>query len=557
MRGRILVIALAAVAVAIAFTASKDSAKPPAGDRAARTATPAPGSVRVSFLYSPEKEPLIAPLVRRFNAERHTSGGKPVFIDAKVVSSGDVETGIARGRLHPVLWSPASSLWGRLLNYESDDLLVGDRNPSIVRTPLVIAMWKRLADAYGYPRRPLGFGELSRLATGGWAAAGKPAFGRFKYVHTNPDVSTSGLSAVAASYYAAVGKKEGLVPGDVARGRAKVRQLERSIIHYGDTTLFIEQEMLKRGLGYASAAAMEETTLIDFNRKAGDGEHLVAIYPREGTFYSDSPLITLKGGWVTAQQRRAAAVFGAFLARVITPEVAGAQGFRPADEQQAPAGLVTAANGVDPEQPRIVLSPPDPKVLHEIKVAWRADRKPANVLLVLDNSASMSEEGRLTHARAGLKAFFHEATRRDRVGLMKFSHESRLLVPIAPMSRNRRKLDEAADAIRPEEDTHLRDAIADAMEDVGAHAAPDAINAVVVLTDGADNGSSLNEDQLVQQLEQQPRKETGQIRVFTIAYGGEPNQDELSRYSAATGGRSYSGDQSDVESIYRQISSFF
>ena len=106
MRGRILVIALAAVAVAIAFTASKDDTKPPA-NQAARSATPPPGSVPVSFMYSPEKQALIAPLVRRFNAERHTSGGRPVFIDAKVVSSGEVESETARRRMRPVLWSPA------------------------------------------------------------------------------------------------------------------------------------------------------------------------------------------------------------------------------------------------------------------------------------------------------------------------------------------------------------------------------------------------------------------------------------------------------------------
>jgi Ca-activated chloride channel homolog len=153
--------------------------------------------------------------------------------------------------------------------------LVADENPSIVRTPLVIAMWKRLADAYGYPDRPLGYKELAELATGGWAVAGKPQFGAFKYVHTNPDFSTSGLSAVAASYYAAVGKREGLTAADVARGRPQVRRLEESIVHYGDTTLFISDEMRKRGLGYASAAAMEETTLIDFNRRAKDGERLV------------------------------------------------------------------------------------------------------------------------------------------------------------------------------------------------------------------------------------------------------------------------------------------
>ena len=141
MRARLVVIVLAAVAVAIAFTASRDDAKPPS-DRAARTATPAPGSIRLDFRYSPEKAELMQSLVERFNDSRTISDGRPVFIAGRSQSSGEVEDLIARERLKPELWSPASSLWGRLLNFESDKLLVANRNPSIVRTPLVIAMWE-------------------------------------------------------------------------------------------------------------------------------------------------------------------------------------------------------------------------------------------------------------------------------------------------------------------------------------------------------------------------------------------------------------------------------
>ena len=272
MRGRMLIIGLALAAVAIAFVASAggDPERPATPGATATPAARVPAdALKLALVYSPEKEALLAPLIKRFNAEQHKSAGHTIVIDAKIVASGDAETQIAQGKLRPALWSPASSFWGRLLNYESDRRLVADENPSIVRTPLVIAMFKQLADAYGYPQRKLGYKELGELATGGWAAVGKPQFGSFKYVHTNPDFSTSGISAVAASYYAAVGKKEGLTEADVARGRPQVQKLERSIVHYGDTTLFIADEMRRRGLGYASAAAMEETTMIDFNRRAG------------------------------------------------------------------------------------------------------------------------------------------------------------------------------------------------------------------------------------------------------------------------------------------------
>ena len=50
-----------------------------------------------------------------------------------------------------------------------------------------------------------------------------------------------GLSAVVAEYYAATGKKEGLTEADVitSAARRRVKDIERSIVHYGDTTLFI------------------------------------------------------------------------------------------------------------------------------------------------------------------------------------------------------------------------------------------------------------------------------------------------------------------------------
>jgi len=559
MRGRLTIIVLAGIAVVIAFVVSgrSDSKPNPKASSAGAAARAPAGALTLTLYYSPEKEKLLVPLVNRFNAEKHTSAGRVVFIDARNKASGDVERQIAQGTLRPVLWSPASSLWGRLLNYEADQRLVADENPSIVRTPLVIAMFKELADAYGYPKRKLGYKELAELATGGWAAVGKPQFGKFKYVHTNPDFSTAGLSAVAASYYAAVGKKEGLTVSDVVRGRPQVQKLERSIVHYGDTTLFIADEMRRGGLGYASAGAMEETTMIDFNRRAGNGARLVAVYPEEGTFFSDNPLITLRGDWVTPEQASAGKVFAAFLAKAVTPEVAGAQGFRPADPNVPPAGRVTAANGVDPEQPARVLRVPEPKVLAKIKATWQADRKPANVMMVFDNSSSMGAENKIKQAKEGLKGFFRQAAPQDRIGLIKFSHEIVPLVGIAPMSTNRKKLLAATDTILPDDDTRVRDATLDGINAVSAHLDKGAINAVVLLTDGDDTSSTHSGYDVLKALERQREKETGQIRVFTIAYGRDPNKAELAAYAKASGGKSYMGGADQIASIYQSISSFF
>src|SRR3954470_3489407 len=260
MRNRLIVLGIAVVVVIVAIVATSGGGDSGGGGGGKVTSAPK-GSVTVDFVYSPEKEKLLVPLIQKFNAEKKQVDGKQVFVQAKIVSSGDAQKQISNGRLKPTVWSPSSSFWGRLATPNSDTGVVADDNPSIVRTPLVIAMWKPMAEKLGWPKKQINFKEIIKLATApnGWASVGAQ-FGPFKYVHTNPDFSTSGAEAVASSYYAFAGKREGLTNADVARAAPSVKKVESSIVHYGDNTLFISDQLKQHGQGYASAVAMEEAT---------------------------------------------------------------------------------------------------------------------------------------------------------------------------------------------------------------------------------------------------------------------------------------------------------
>jgi Ca-activated chloride channel family protein len=546
----IAVIAVAAVAAfAIAKGGGGDGGDGSGGSR------PAKGAVTITFAYSPEKEKLLLPLIDKFNKR-----GGNVFVKGINAASGEAERKIAQGRFQPVVWSPASSLWGRQLNFDADRPYAPDDNPSIVRTPLVIAMWEPMARALGWPKKQIGFPDILRLAQSGkgWAAYGKPEFGAFKLVHTNPDFSTSGLEAVVAEYYSATGKKEGLVEKDVtSAARASVKEIERSIVHYGDTTLFIADQMRKGGPGYASAVAMEEVTLLDFNRDRRGQPKLVALYPKEGTFYSDSPYITLDAPWVSPQERAGAQEFQRFLADEIDADAAGAAGFRPADLKAKPAGRVTAANGADPAKPARVLGLPEPRVLARIKQSWRVDRKPANVLLVLDTSGSMSQENRLENAKQGVATFLREVSPNDRVGLTVFSDQIRPIVPIAPVRTNGPRLRAAVRDLIADGGTAFYDATIEGARTVENLRDREHINAVVVLTDGEDTDSSASVDDVTSALDRGDSQT--RVRVFTIAYsaGAAQSEQALKDIAAAAGGQSYKGDTEDIESVYKSISSFF
>src|SRR5207249_7487649 len=110
-----------------------------------------------------------------------------------------------------------------------------------------------------------------------------------------------------------------------------VKNIERSIVHYSATTTIFKENVRKGGIDYISAVALEEVTLLDLNKNGGMPISLVAIYPKEGTFWHDNPYIILKAPWVTDDQRKAAAQFRDYLLQPENQQKAIKLGFRPAN----------------------------------------------------------------------------------------------------------------------------------------------------------------------------------------------------------------------------------
>jgi Ca-activated chloride channel family protein len=302
---------------------------------------------------------------------------------------------------------------------------------------------------------------------------------------------------------------------------------------------------------------MEEVTMLDFNQTRPAGvDKLVALYPAEGTFYSDDPYLVLNAPWVSAGQKRAAAVFGAWLEKKLTPQLAAKYGFRPGDPNLKPVAPITKANGANPALPTRLLALPEPRVLAKIKAAWHADRKPANVMLVVDTSGSMYEEGKLAQAKRGLQVFLKQLSPRDRVGLTWFNDSIHKAVQIAPFSTNRNLLVRAVDALAADGNTAVYDATSEGVRAVAALSDNSRINAVVVLTDGQDTASHDNLADVISSL-RSGGDETHKVRVFTIAYGASADERALAQIAEAGGGKAYVGDPKSIEKVYIGISSFF
>jgi Ca-activated chloride channel family protein len=519
----LIVIAAAAVAVLVAAAGR--------GDPEARTDKP---ELVLRYLYSPDARPLLVPLIDRFNSQSHPSGGREIRIDGFALTSGEAEAALAAGRERAALWTPASSLWGGLLDYSVSADWVPAENPRLVYSPQVIAIWKSYAEALGWPETKIGWSDILALATSkrGWAARGRPKYGKFKLGHTNPGFSTSGLSAVASEYYAVTGKRSGLSLADVRRPgvRAAVRRIERSIVHYGVTASELTEKMDLYGPPYVHAAYTQETTVRGFDR-------LVRIKPADGTFVADYPLIVLDTPWVSPSARTAAHAFRRWLRPKITAENAAESGF----EIQRPTGLVE-------------LEPPEPEVLAAIQDAWHEDRPPANIVLVVDTSASMATGRRLEAAQQGLLSFLDELSAEDRVALVTSGTPSRPIVELgAP--RSRAAVSRAVRALLADGDEPVYPAVSRALADLRRLDDADRINAVVVLSDGA--GTNVGRTELLRKIAEEPVTEGTGVRIFTVAYGKRADADALQQISSDSGGTFFPAGPKDIKNVYREISSHF
>ncbi len=594
---------------------SKSTPTTNGGNSGTTTAKLSADDVPVDVAASSEKISLLNELAEKFNSDsdlskfKDSSGAtRSIKVRIQKKSSGAAATALIDGwneseGPNPVIWSPAARSWGAIVNQRLADkaaaAVVDMDAPSFMLTPLVIAMPKPMATALGYPATPVGFSDLIALSKdpAGWGAKGHPEWGSFKLGKTNPNFSTSGLSATIAMYYAATGKTTSLTLEDLNKPEVQryATDVESSVVHYGDITMtflnnWFRSDARGTSLTYASAVAVEEKSVIDYNAGNPDGildtgevprkprVPLVAVYPKEGTLLSDNPLFILDAPWVAPEQKIAARAFQAFLQRAENQKKVLEFGFRPGNPSVAIGSPIIAGNGVDPNEPKTALDVPEPKVLTRALDLWAVQRKKARVLLVIDVSGSMGDEAgggngetKLDLAKRAAISALDEFNDQDQVGLRIFTtnvdgkgSDFADLVPIAPMGANRESMARTIDNLQPLEGTPLYTVAQASLELMKQDLDPTRINAIVLLTDGQNSdGNDLDDPEQLQQLITSSRKDSegksvASVRIFPIAYGSDADLSVLKRIAEATTATAYdASDPKTIEKVFTNVVSNF
>ncbi|MFV0317905.1 MAG: extracellular solute-binding protein [Microthrixaceae bacterium] len=567
----------------------------------------------VNAAVSSEKIDLLSQLAEDFNDSGAEVDGTCVGVAVRSKASGGAATALAEGwdeatdGPRPALWSPASSAWGAVLNQRLSDageppMAAEDPTPFML-TPLVIAMPEPMAQALGWPDTPIGWGDILELAQSpeGWGAKGHPEWGPFRLGKTNPNFSTSGLSALIAQTYAATGDTAALSMETLAR--PEVQQfgstIESSVVHYGDITMtflnnWFRADQSGTALTYASAVAVEEKSVIDYNLGNPDGvldpgeearpprTRLVAIYPTEGTLYSDNPLYVLDAEWVTDDEAAGAELFSDFVYSAENQRKVLEFGFRPGNPEVPLGPPIDLANGVDPDQPQTLLDVPAGSVLVGMLDAWATQRKSARVMMVLDVSGSMGEPADPADPAAGTKLDLAVQAVRD--GLEEFKPEDLVglrifttdlgggapggayqdLAPIAPVGPNRERLVNEVNSLIPLNGTPLYQVVGDSHAQMVEEYDPTLINAVVVLTDGVNDDGDPGDDnaQLQALIDQVTETSNGEnakpVRIFTIAYGADADVASLEQMSEASNATAYTAsDATTIGDVFTAVVSNF
>ncbi|MCB0149095.1 MAG: substrate-binding domain-containing protein, partial [Caldilineaceae bacterium] len=310
---------------------------------AAETVTWEADSAELTIAASPVMAPVLADLAETFNAQaQRAPDGKSLRVS---VTPYDPEAMVRTAVQSPPFQaiSPDSTLWLDRLEQlwaaraaegaESEAAMpIGQRRISAQTryavSPIVLAAWEDVARRLGWPDQPVSWQDIQQRAT---------QDPDFKWSHANTK-HASGLLAVLAEFYAGAGLTRGLTV-EAATDPATleyVKAVEGTVRFYGENEDQVVEQLKREGRNFLDLFVAQERVVLDWNRQ-NPGERLIALYPAEGTLWTDHPLALLELGQgegepaVTKNQQRTYQAFSEFITGADAQQRLLAAGYRPAD----------------------------------------------------------------------------------------------------------------------------------------------------------------------------------------------------------------------------------
>jgi ABC-type Fe3+ transport system substrate-binding protein len=358
----------------------------PARPDASSPPTVAPSSVAINIAYGTEKEKWLKEALAAFG---ETPEGRRIHVN--LIGLGSVEGAQAvldgPGETPIHVWSPASSAYRDVFEQEwrikhgGEPILHAE---NLALTPMVFVLWKSRYEPFAKKFGSVSFQTIAEAMQepGGWATiANEPGWGLFKFGHTHPNKSNSGLLTLVLMAYAFSHKERGLTTADVTQPDFQkwLKEFENAVARPGGSlthsTGTLMREMVLRGPSQYDCLMVYENLAIDYlddaRRRWGE---LQVVYPVPN-LWNEHPYYILNVPWSRPEQRRAARQFLDFLTSEPIQRRALDHGFRPGNPSvpvrfpESPL-IRHAAQGLTIDLPR-VCEPPRGEVVYDLIASFR------------------------------------------------------------------------------------------------------------------------------------------------------------------------------------------
>lgn len=507
-------VAIVATAVAVVALAASGALH-----LAGRDATPPDcpdGRSLLRVAASPDVAPVVTAVAHGLSTEPQVCLDVAVTAEAPATVLARLESGSPQP---PDVWIPNSTLW---LTRAKDDKVAAPKDaPAIATSPLVLAVSPAQAHALTAKDRP----TVADLVSA--ASATPPA-----------TVEIAG-ERLAPERVGAI-----LALRDATASRPDSRGALTALLR-GATVGSTSAGGVVPAAPATGARPMSEQAVWATNTAAA-APKLVAIYPSQAAY--DYPYAVLSTGAFVQ------AAAGRLLDRLSLPSAQQAlrsAGFR--DAAGGPGFDLTAARGVDGNQASRATRL-DAASLAEAEKTLSAVRQDAKLTAVIDVSGSMAwgidgkgspGPSRLDIARQSALAGLALYPSTTLVDLWAFSERLdgekayRVVVPTTALDDGGKKLLLAGvSSLQPTGGTGLYTTTLAAVRAAQVSWVEGRVNAVVVLSDGADSENTMALDQVVAKLKAEgvPGRP---VPVVTIAFGPDADRAAMAAISAATGGAAY------------------
>lgn len=306
-------------------------------------------------------------------------------INVNLIPFGSLEGGqaVLKGDKRIHVWSPASALYKDVFTQEwklqqSSEPIV--REEPLALSPMVFVMWDERFQSFSKKYKEVSFRSIGQALAdpAGWSGiADQDQWGAFKFGHTHPNQSNSGLMTLVLMTYEFHNKTRNLVLKDILDVPLQewMQPIERATTGLSNSTGNMMRDMVLRGPSSYDCVFVYENVAIDYLKNAqGRWGELHISYPTRN-MWNDNPYYVLNVPWSSPEQRRAAGLFLDFLLTERIQAEALVHGFRPGNPavsiKSADSPFVTYEKHGLRIDLTTICEPPSADVINNLLISWQ------------------------------------------------------------------------------------------------------------------------------------------------------------------------------------------